>query len=323
MADELINVEDAILESIGEGDEQSTNDTESSDSQETTSADEQTQQDDSGQSTEQESTGQSQEQQNRGGPQDLKDASGNIVAAGGKERRFYEQAQRFRVEAENGKKEIESLKGQLEAINSAGNLGTQYDLTPDELSTGAQLVKSFKEDPVNTVKYLLTQAQSNGHNIDGLTGSADMSAIKKMMEDTMGPLLQERQANLDTQARDDQAKQIHTEFMAKHPDADIHQDSLARLLDQDPSLTPEAAYFKLKSFYLERNLDWNSSLADLEAKAKDTPAPDPADANTQSSLPQGNVPAGNVTDTADIADVNTSMDDIIRQSMREEGMNPN
>jgi len=59
MADELISVEDAILESIGEGDEQS---------------------------TEQESTGQPQEQQNRGGPQDLKDASGNIVAAGGKER---------------------------------------------------------------------------------------------------------------------------------------------------------------------------------------------------------------------------------------------
>jgi len=173
------------------------------------------------------------------------------------------------------------------------------------------------------VKYLLTQAQSNGHNIDGLTGSADMSAIKKMMEETMGPLLQERQANLDTQARDDEARQIHTEFMARHPDADIHQDSLARLLDQDPSLTPEAAYFKLKSFYLERNLDWNSSLADLEAKAKNTPAPDPADANTQSSLPQGNVPPGNVTDTADIADVNTSMDDIIRQSMREEGMNPN
>ena len=115
--------------------------------------------------------------------------------------------------------------------------------------------------------------------------------------------------------------EVYNGFMSQFPDAQIHDNSLARLLESDQNLTPEAAYFKLKNFYLEKGLDFSvplETLAQQEQQRKQTP-----EVNTQQTLPSGgNIPAQNVTDTADIADVGTSYDEIIRQSMRDAGMQP-
>jgi len=43
--------------------------------------------------------------------------------------------------------------------------------------------------------------------------------------------------------------------------------------------------------------------------------------NTQQAVPDGNVTDARVTDTAQVADVNTSTDDIIRQAMEDAGIN--
>ncbi len=322
MAEEMLSTDDEILNAIGEGG--TSEDTEeSSDSSEQTAQEviETAQENKSGQVIEQSTEPESGEQQTRG-PQDLVDAQGNVVASGGKERRFYEQAQRFRQEATTSSNKVQELEGQLKAISDAGNAGTQYNLTPEEVTTGVQLMAAFKENPVETVKYMLTQAQSLGHNVEGLTGGTDMASIKNMLNEAISPLVQERQEKVNAQQNLDQAQQIYDGFMSKHPDAKVHEDSLARLLESEPSLSPEAAYFKLKSFYLEKNLDFNKPLEVLQQEFK-AQKQVPVEGNTQSTVPTGGVPAANVTDTETIADVGTSMDDIIKQSMRDAGMNYN
>ena len=319
MAEEELSTDEAILESIGEGaslDEPTTEETTESNTSETQEFSTETQQANSGQGSESGTEGESQQQQNRG-PQDLVDREGNVIARGGKERRFYEQLQTSKQQSAALNQQVQQLQGQLEAINGAGTLGTQYDLSPEELTTGAQLVKSFKDDPVDTVKYLLTQAQAAGHNIEDIGASGvDMSAIQQMITEAISPLASEQQQRVEAEQNRQEAVEVYQGFMAKFPDATVHEDSLARLLDSDQSLTPEAAYFKLKSFFLERNLDWNTPLeAHAQQEQQRQQAPE---VNTQQSLPSGgNVPVQNVTDTADIADVGTSYDDIIRQSMRD------
>jgi hypothetical protein len=322
MADDdgLITTDEAILSSIGEGDEQTTDDgvTEES-SGETADTTEEA----STASSEQSTNGSTNEQQQRptSGPQDLVDGQGNVIAAGGKERRFYETAQREKQRADSVSRELTTLKSQMDAVNNAGTVGTQYGLSPDEVTTGAQLIAAYKNNPVEAIQYMLTQAQSNGYNVDGITsGGTDMQAVKQMLDNALAPILGEHQERADTQAANDRALDIYNEFNSKYPDSAVHEDSLTRLLQQDPNLSVEAAYFKLQSYYAQRGLDWTKSLTTLQTEQDAQRVP--VSVNTQPQPPDGgSVPHANVTDTAQVADVSTSTDDIIRQAMSEAGIN--
>jgi hypothetical protein len=319
MAEGLVSTDEAILSSIGEGkDEPITGEDDGSESTVTeTDSQEAASTSSSQQGVDQGNEGQQQRQVS--GPQDLVDRDGNVIASGGKERRFYETAQKERSRAEGLANEVTSLKQQMEAINSAGTLGTQYNLSPEELTTGAQLISSYKNNPVETMQYMLTQAQASGHNVDGIGGggSMDMQAVKQMLDTALQPLLSEHTERADTQEANDRALGIYNGFMTQHPDAAVHENSLARLLQEDPNLSPEAAYFKLQNFYLQRSLDWTKPLEQLHKEFSAAKTSE----STQQQLPEGGVATSNVTDTARVADVNTSTDDIIRQAMEEAGIN--
>jgi hypothetical protein len=318
--DVLISTDEAILDSIGEGDEQATVDGVTKESSGET---ENTTEEASTASSEQGTDGSTNEQQQGkvGGPQDLVDSKGNVIAQSGKERRFYETAQREKQRADSVTKALITLKAQMEAVNNAGTVGTQYGLSPEEVTTGAQLIAAYKNNPVEAIQYMLTQAQSNGYNVDGITsGGTDMQAVKQMLDNALAPILGEHQERADTQAANNRALEIYNEFNSKYPDSAVHEDSLTRLIQQDPNLSVEAAYFKLQSYYAQRNLDWTKSLATLQAEQDAQPAP--VSVNTQPQPPEGgSVPTVNVTDTAQVADVSTSTDDIIRQAMSEAGIN--
>jgi hypothetical protein len=314
----LLTTDDAILDSIGEGDEQSTSESsvEQSDG-ENTNTSEETPTASSEQGTEGSTN---EEQQGKvAGPQDLVDAAGNVVAAGGKERRFYETAQKERQRAEGLTKNVETLQAQLEAINNAGTVGSQYDLTPEEVTTGAQIIAAYKNNPIETIEYMLTQAQASGHNVDaiGQNGSMNMNAVKQMLDSALKPLVSEQNERVETEAANSRAQEIYNNFNSQYPDSAVHEDSLAQLLQQEPSLSPEAAYFKLRSYYMERNLDWTKSLEMLQSEQQQQQP----SVNTQQAVPDGNVIPNRVTDTAQVADANTSTSDIIRQAMADAGIN--
>jgi hypothetical protein len=316
--DTILTTDNAILDSIGEGDEQSTSESsvEQVDGEDTNTTEET-----STASSEQGVEGSSDtEQQGKvSSPQDLVDAQGNVIATGGKERRFYETAQREKQRAEGLTREVETLQAQLEAINNAGSVGSQYDLSPEEVTTGAQIIAAYKNNPVETIEYMLTQAQASGHNVDaiGQNGNMNLNAVKQMVDSAIQPLVAEQYEREENEAANDRAQEIYDNFNSQYPDSAVHEDSLARLLDQEPNLSPEAAYFKLRSYYMERNLDWTKSLEQLQSEQSSQQA----SVNTQQAVPDGNVIPNRVTDTAQVADANTSTDDIIRQAMSDAGIN--
>ena len=319
-AEVAVTTDETILNSIGEGDEPSTS--ESTEQEDTgTAQDSATETSATGSEHGTEGSDDQQQQRQAGGPQDLVDANGNLIAAGGKERRFYETAQRERGRAEGLQKELDTVKSQLQAVNDAGTLGTQYNLSPEELTTGAQLIAAYKNNPVEAIQYMLTQAQSNGYNVDNITGggATDMNAVKQMLDNAIAPLVQDRQEKVDQQAANERATEIYNDFMTRYPDAAVHENSLSRLLQQEPNLSIEAAYYKLQSFFSSRGLDWTKSLETLQHEQQ---AQKQASVNTQPQPPEGgSIPTTNVTDTPQVADVSTSTDDIIRQAMAEAGIN--
>ena len=311
-----VSTDQEILNNIGEGADDDQGQEDSQESQEATT--EQAPEADSGQVADSSTTENTQGQQQDSSPSNLVNARGEVVAKGG---RFYDKAVKSDRDARNAQQQVETLQGQLSALQGMGNLSTQYGITPEEVSTGAQLMKSFNDNPVDTVKYLLTQAQSMGHNVDGIGGSTDMSAIKQMMSEMMAPITNEHQQRAEDQQIEAETQTIYNDFMTQFPDAEVHQDSLAQLIQNDHSLSPVAAYYKLQAFYGQKGLDWTKPLDVLKNEIANRPAINQVpNVPSQGTVPSGgNVPQQNVIDTADIADVGVSSDDIIRQSMIDAG----
>lgn len=316
---DLSNTEEEILGSLGESDDQPTIEGEATEITEedagTQAAPEPSA---SGEATSQGDGGQQKPKQ-AAGSQDLVDGQGNVVAKGGIERRHYENSQRFKGEAQRLTRENQGLQSQLDAIKESGNLGTQYNLTPDQLVTGAQLMRGFLDNPVETVKTLLTQAQAAGHNIDDLgNGGIDASAIKRMVDDAVKPLIAEQETRNVTQQNEQESLRIYNEFMTRYPDAKVHEGALAQLLQREQTLSPEAAYFKLRSFYLENNLDWTKPYTTILQEQQ---------SQQGRQTPQGEtLPTGGVSqevrnvDDPEVADVSMSFDDIIKRSMADAGI---
>jgi hypothetical protein len=310
----IVSTDEEILDNIGEGDESTTGESIAPETLgETAPTSEETSTTDDQQSTT--PVDATKRPPQAGGPQDLKDRDGTVIATGGKERRFYETAQREKVRADTLDREVVDLRSQIDAVNNAGTLSTQYDLTPEEVTTGAQIIASYKKDALGTIQYMLTQAQASGHNVDEIISGngMDAGALKQMIDSALQPLVAEQNERVDTQHRNDQALEIYNNFVGTYPDATIHENSLARLLQEQPSLTPEAAYYKLQTYYLSKGLDWTKSLEQLSTET--TPS-----VNTQQTLPDGNVTDASVTNSTQVANVNTSFDDIIRESMKEAGI---
>ncbi len=325
MAEDVKTTDEQILDNIGEGTSDDAQGTEGQDqgtqgSTEGTETQSVTQDAISGASSN--SSGTQQGKQEATGPQAILDKEGKVLAPGGEQRRHFENWRRVSTQLQGANTEIDKLKSQVDAYANAGNLGTQYGLNAEELTTGAQIMKSWKETPVETIKWLLTQAQAAGHNVEGLGAGTDTGAIKTMMETMLAPIMQEHQQRADTQRDESRALDTYNTFMQTYPDAQLHKETIAQLLAQDSSLSLEAAYFKLRSYYYEKTLDWNKPLAQLQSEAA-RPQPN-GQASTQQQLPtSGGVSPGNVTDSTDVDGPDTTMDEIIKRAMGDAGLTYN
>lgn len=311
------SVEDDILSGV-EGIEDETSIQESNTEEQTASTDKTTDKNaPGGEVVDKGVEGQSKDKPNTG-PQDLVDATGNVIAKGGKERRFYETMQNEKSRADNLQRELATAQIKLEAVEKIGTLDKQYNLSPEQLTTGAQMMAAYIKNPVETIKYLLTQAQASGHNIEGIGTGTDMQSIKQMLTNALKPVTDTHEQSRAITERVEVATQQYNGFISTYPDAAIHEDVIAQLLDKEPNLSLEAAYYKLKSFYSERGLDFTKPLAQLTKEAEERPATT-AQGVTE-SIPSGNVNPNSVVGSDTVADVSTSIDDIIRQSMQEAGL---
>jgi hypothetical protein len=273
-----------------------------------------------------------QQQQNKGtaGPQDLRLPNGEIIK-GGKERRFYENWQRSQQNFQSLERQHHELRAKVEAFEKVNTIGTQYNLSPDEVTTAGQLLAAWKADPVETAKYMLTQLRAMGHSIEGIGGGVDTAAIKQLVSEAVKPFIQDRElTNREAQLRAD-ADRTYNSFINQYPDSITHDESIALLLTKDPNLSLETAYLMLKNYYLENGLDWNTPLSEYkkrnesgatgqtqQTQQRQQPVAQP---RTSPGLPVGRQSQVNVTDQSPVSSADDDWNNIIRDSLRESGYN--
>lgn len=266
---------------------------------------------------------QQRQQQPNSRSQDIVDANGNIIARGGAERRFYEENQRMKQEMANFNNnvlpqiqqqyhametELSQYKGVVEGLKA-------QDLSPQDIQSGLDFVRNWKQDPTNVVKFLLTTLQASGINVDieGLQLSSQTAAIKQMIDDKFAPFIQEREEAQRIMQEEAEVENDYNNFISQYPDSIVHDKALAFMIRKDPSLTPEVAYLRLKNYYLRNNLDFTKSLEEISLQNKQQP-------NT--GMPQTPRISDNIATNKRhqrIANVHTSINDIIKGAMTDAG----
>lgn len=257
--------------------------------------------------------------------QDLVDANGNVIAKAGAERRFYEEAQRLRRNQQHFtqnvlpqiKEQYSAMEQELNAYKNVVDGFKASDLSPQDIQSGFDFVRQWKKNPVDVVKFLLTNLQSNGINVDieGMQPSINAESIKQMLDAKLAPFIQEREARVQAQEQEQEVAQEYDSFIQKYPDSIVHDKTLAFMIRQDPSLTPELAYYKLKNFYLQKGLDFK---VPLEVLAQQKP-----NEQVQQGLPKAPNISENVVKTTrqpHVAGVNEGFKNIIREAMEENGL---
>jgi hypothetical protein len=265
---------------------------------------------------------------NTRGPQDLvvRDAAGNEqVIRGGPERRFYEQAQvakqratHLEGELNNTRQQLNEVQGRFETLNTS--LQSLHGMPANDVAGAVRLFSDLKRDPSGTLKILLAEAVAAGHTVDG--SGVDAKALELMLDRRLGSTSQQ-----DTQQSEQQivaeAQREASNFFSSFPDAKPHDALIARVMRENPGMDLHTVYFQLKENFAVRGFDWSQPLEpQLEARAAASQQNNQQQ-NNQQPLPNGRPQLPNIqqTDGGSVAHESTDTGDIVRQAMREAGLN--
>lgn len=263
---------------------------------------------------------------------DLLDAQGNVIARAGTERRLYTDLQRARGEVTRLTNDINTLRAENTGLREASETMTRLGLSSQDAIGALNFMAMYRADPLKALKEVLTAAQAAGHNVaslfEGAPQGLDPAAIRRMVNEAVAPLVsaQTEQHQL-AQARET-ARQQAEAFFAENPEAQIHDQALARLLTAYPNMTLPEAHWRLKAWALERGLDFYQPLEPQIAAQRGggngtTVAPQTSQPANRSALPasRGVPPDGSMTDMGSrrAPTAETSNRDIVREAMREHG----
>jgi hypothetical protein len=252
-------------------------------------------------------------------PGDLTLADGTVVKAGA-ERRHYEglqvekqrsadltnQVKQMTTSRDNWRERYTGLEAQVKSLHGAD---------PETVSVGIRMASDLKADPIGTVKKLVAECLAAGYTIEQLGEGIDTAAIKRMIDERL-PQPQQQQDN-SAQIEQEVAQEV-AQFFNAFPDAKVHEATLARVMSDHPELDLRTAYFELKQAFIAKGFDWNKPLNAQDVAASSV---------TQNKSSEGPAMVNGRAVSADpatktvIAAAHTDTGDIVREAMREAGMN--
>lgn len=257
--------------------------------------------------------------------------SGRVVATGGIERRIFEDSQRAMRENNQLKQQIAGMSNAInqsqEVVREAARLGVQ----PQDQLAAIRVMSDFLRDPVRTLQMLVEEVKSKGYQIpfleQGVTPGMDLSAMSRMIDGKLQPIMQERQQNLQLQHARQQATRDLDMFINGNPEAHNNLDVLAEMLQAQPGLPLQDAWTKMIRWAHENGLDWTQALKPqisamqqsqqqpVQQQFDNRPLPGRRSVNAQQTQ--------RVNGANQVHSENSSWSDIIRDAMRDSGMQLN
>jgi hypothetical protein len=258
--------------------------------------------------------------------------SGKVVASGGIERRIFEDSQRTMRENNQLKQQVAGMNNAFRQTSEVTQEAARLGVQPQDQLVAIRVMADFMRDPVRTLQSLVEEVKSKGYPIpfleQGVTQGMDMAAMSRMIDGKLQPMMQERAQNLQLQQARQAAQRDLEGFIQGNPEANNNLDVLAEMLQAQPGLPLQEAWVKMIRWSHENGLDWSQPLKQQIASLQSQQQP----THQQPQMDNRPLPGRRSVNAQQVQRVNgdgrthgenTSWSDIIRDAMRESGMQLN
>ncbi len=215
-------------------------------------------------------------------------------------------------------KQIADLNGRVQAYEQAVSSVREYGLSSEEAIEAHKLSAIYKSNPVKCIQLLIANAAEQGYDVSTLGIGFDQVAVQKMLDTRLSPIIERERNQQLAEQRQQEGVRRANQFFGQFPDARVHEAEIAHMIQADRNLSPESAYYKLQLAYQREGLNWSKPLNEAYAE-KHTPVqreekPKPV------QLPSGRGSANVAVPLNKPITVSSSMTDIVRQAMEENGL---
>lgn len=201
----------------------------------------------------------------RRGPRgELLDKAGNIVASSRREKQLAYNLNRAQYAANVANRENRRLLQAMNQFTQLGEMVRRSNLTPQHVQEALELRARAEQDPINTVRDIVARVLANGVTMEQIFGndavpSINANLIKNELDRRLGPLQRREEQAARSQRINERAAEQLDDFLFNHEHANVHGVEISQLVDAQ-QLTPERAYFELRSWAERRGMDFSQPL---------------------------------------------------------------
>jgi len=190
--------------------------------------------------------------------------NGEVVAATRREKQLAYNLNRAQYAANQASRQLRQMQQHFQQYQGLDTVMRQNNMSPKMAREALELRAMAEKDPITAVRDIVARVLSTGVTMEQLFGNDAVPAINARvitneLDRRLGPL--ERQTQQAQQQRQiEETAQVEMEhFVQQHPHAETHGVEISNLVSQH-GLTPERAYFELRSWVERRGFDFTSPL---------------------------------------------------------------
>lgn len=204
---------------------------------------------------------------------ELLDAKGNVIAGTRREKQLAFNLNRAQYAANLANREVRRLQEQVRSFSGVAQAIRQSNLSPQLVQEAIALRARAEAQPIETVREIVAKVLASGVTMEQIFGNDAVPAINARivtneLDRRLGPLERREQQAARAQRIEQQAGEQLEDFLYQHEHAAVHGVEISRLVE-DNGLTPEKAYYEIRSWAERRGLDFSQPLGpQLQAKAR-------------------------------------------------------
>lgn len=204
------------------------------------------------------------EKPKKGPKGELLGKDGQVVAATRREKQLAYNLNRAQYAANQASRQLRQMQGHFQQYQALDHVMKQHNLSPQQAGEALQLRAIAEKDPIGAVRDIVARVLSTGVTMEQLFGNDAVPAINARvitneLDRRLGPLEKQTQAVQRQQQIAETAQVQMEQFVQQHPHAETHGVEISNLVAQH-GLTPERAYFELRSWVERRGFDFTSPL---------------------------------------------------------------
>lgn len=246
------------------------------------------------------------DQKPKKGPRgELLDKDGNVIASTRREKQLAYNLNRAQYAANQASRDLKRMQAHVQQYQQIDAQMKQHNLSPQMMLEAVQLRAMAEADPIKAVRDIVARVLANGVTMEQLFGAdavpeINARVITNELDRRLGPVEQKARQEQEAVQLNERAQEMMETFVNQHPHAETHGVEISNLV-ANHGLSPERAYFELRSWVERRGFDFSTPLKpQIEAAMKQQqrgnggqrPRP-PSTPGDIRSAPHGSVPTVN------------------------------